>query len=187
MFGVGHDPQAGNAIDNSSLLYSNHDDLLDGSLLTPDSPSKFDLKASKADNTPFGVFDHLGIYDHYNDSGPPSIHFGDGNDTSEHGESHGSAKDEVSALTPALTDLHGKDMSSQSPLPFPNQLKPQVSANNFIRNMSYASNSTDLNRISPIQQQLLEGTPTTDGHASAHLLMSTRFVYLSILGPNDDC
>ena len=119
MYGLGRNAHStASAIDNSSLLYANHDDLLDGSLLTPDSASKFDIKSSEVDNAHISLFDNLGIYQ-YSDSGPSSIQFGDGADTPELGEGLGVLKGDVSALTPAMTDWHDKDMFSQSPLPGP--------------------------------------------------------------------
>jgi hypothetical protein len=76
-----------NPIDNSSILYHNTDDLLNQTILTPFSEQKFDLLGSKTDDAPFH-YDSLGIYDQYNDSGPSSVHFGDGFEPSEHGENH---------------------------------------------------------------------------------------------------
>jgi hypothetical protein len=72
------------AIDNSSILYQNGDDLLHPSMLTPFSEQKFDLLGSKTDDISFHYDNSLGIYDQYNDSGPSSVQFGDGIDASDH-------------------------------------------------------------------------------------------------------
>jgi hypothetical protein len=79
-----------NPIDHSSILYQSTDDLLDQTILTPFSEQKFDLLSSKADDPTFhyNLDNSLGIYDHYNDSGPSSVHFGDGIEPAEHGEHH---------------------------------------------------------------------------------------------------
>jgi lysine-specific histone demethylase 1 len=79
-----------NAVDNSSILYQNTDELLNQAILTPFSEQKFDLLGSKTDDTFFhhDSYNTLGIYDQYNESGPSSVHFGDGIEPSEHGGSH---------------------------------------------------------------------------------------------------
>jgi hypothetical protein len=95
-----------NGIDNSSLLYSAADDILTSSLLTPDPDPKFDISGTKTDDAPFGDFNTLGIYEHYNESGPSSIQFGDGIESSEHGGSHTSTKDELAGAISGLNGVH---------------------------------------------------------------------------------
>lgn len=87
------------------MLYHNADDLLNPAILTPFSEQKFDLLGSKTDDASF-QYESLGIYDQYDDSGPSSVHFGDGFEPSDHGETHISGSDSVLNGNVRLGELH---------------------------------------------------------------------------------
>jgi hypothetical protein len=118
MFGLHHDATSQlNTIDNPSLLYSTSDELLTSALLTPDPDPKFDISGTKADDAPFGAFDTLGIYDHYQESGPSSVQFGDGFEPSEHGGSHLSMKDDSSGAASGFNGGHHARANGVGQLP----------------------------------------------------------------------
>lgn len=100
------------SIEDPSILYPNTDDLLGHSILTPFSEQKFDLFDSKADDVPFTFdgYNPLGIHQHYDDSGPSSIQFGEGLEASEHEGSHMHGHDGIlngNVRPGELHDVHG--------------------------------------------------------------------------------
>ncbi|KAF1986257.1 hypothetical protein K402DRAFT_394115 [Aulographum hederae CBS 113979] len=96
MFAVHQDSNTnGNAIEAPSFHFESAEELLDDPLMTSHADPKFHVNPSKPDNTSFGLFDNLPIYDQYNESEPSSVHFGDINDASDKGGSHMSAGDHM--------------------------------------------------------------------------------------------
>lgn len=144
-----------NGIDNSSLLYSTADDLLTSSLLTPDPDPKFDLSGAKTDDAPFGDFNTLGIYEHYNESGPSSIQFGDGIEPSEHGGSHTSTKNDLAGAPSTLNGVYGSAIGVGQ-------------HHNDIVSSNYHQNGTDSN----IWSQMSNGQPSVSP-AKGHLQVAS--------------
>ncbi|KIW04080.1 uncharacterized protein PV09_04897 [Verruconis gallopava] len=117
-----------NGLDNSSILYQNTDDLLSHSILTPFSEQKFDLIGTKADDAPYQYegYDSLGIYDHYDDSGPSSVHFGDGIESSEPSGNHTGSNNNIVSGDMRANELHDMPGVAGVSLPSSNSHEPTL-------------------------------------------------------------
>lgn len=164
MFGLHHLDTASpvNGIENPSLLYSAEEELLTSALLTPDPDPKFDISGAKSDDAPFGDFNTLGIYQHYNDSGPSSVQFGEVLESSEHGGSHLSIKDDSSGTTSGLNGGHGRTNGVRfSPSPLFNNTTSISLDQDGVDNNMFGHISPEEDHVSPPSQSHLKYTPIT--------------------------
>jgi hypothetical protein len=172
MFGLHHDTASQlNTIDNPSLLYNTSDELLGSALLTPDPDPKFDLSGTKADDTPFGAFDSLGIYTQYDESGPSSIQFGDGIEPSEHGGSHLSIKDDSHGMIIAANGGHARANGvGQSPLVRSHNIIPLPQHQNGAGDDLFGREEVMEDFPSPLQDHMVDiSTPANKSTTFDHI------------------
>jgi hypothetical protein len=171
MFGLeqGH-ASNGSSLENQSFLYAASETLLGGALLTPDPDPSFDAHDAKMQDSSFGEYDGLGLYEQYNDSGPSSIQFGDGTGTSVQSEIHvTSAKDEISGRTNAGFDQLLEQSSQQGQNSTEPSLTPQnPSFETHMRN----SKSSVLNRSS--NQSDIINRPTLSNSSTQASIMAAN-------------
>ncbi len=101
MFSIDQDANGGDAIASHSYLFDDSADLLP--LASGGVGPDFSLKGETMDGPPFGGFDHLDLYEHYHESGPSSVQFGEFNEISDRGGSHMSGKEEADGCPPRLS------------------------------------------------------------------------------------
>lgn len=175
MFAAQHGASNGNPLDDHPILFDSSEELLQDSLLTHDSAPKFDFTHSKG-NTPFGGFDHLGIFEQYSESGPSSIHFGEHNGTSETGGSNTSTKDDGERVSTPIPPQHAKlevGTNYRSQLPTPSNESesfPVIRENLLDTNLRHAMGADG--RISPIQEQLLQDTSNVETQTTSDTIGS---------------
>jgi hypothetical protein len=167
MFSVGHGSNRhDNGIDNPPFLYSEHHGLLEDTMLAPESDFKFEARGSRADIHTFGLLDNLGIYKQYNDSGSSSMNQGERNGSPDYGGSHLITGDDLSMTASTFNGMNGSAYTaSQSPIPIFSNAR-STDNHQYLQPMVNIKGKISLDApLSPIQQQLLEGSPQLDGQA----------------------
>ena len=139
----------------------------------------------------YNVSDHYGdrneTSDHLVDENGTSTHLADGNQTADyaedvnqtstHLESRGSAINGVSAMTPALSDWHGKDMSSQSPFPAMNTANLSAESRSVNSEALNVPSGLGVSALSSVRSALPGQSAYRYGMVSSEALWHSRWVF----------